>query len=183
MRWQDEQARERVVQVEQMLSRLDALADPAARTQALGTVTAVVELYGQCLARIIGHVTESADAAPTAAIVADELVGHLLLVHDLHPEPAEVRVRRALEAVPGAELLGVEQSVARVRLGGGAGGSSCGSSVSAMRRPVEEAVTRAAPEIERVEIADDAPGGPQALIPVESLFVHPEPPAARPVSG
>ena len=83
MPWQDHEAREHVSRTEAMLARLDALADPAARAQALGAVQAIVELYGECLARIMRQVTESADGAPAAAIAGDELVSHLLLVHDL----------------------------------------------------------------------------------------------------
>ena len=79
MPWQDHEAREHVSRIEAMLARLDALADPAARAQALGAVQALVELYGECLARIMRQVTESADGAPAAAIAGDELVSHLLL--------------------------------------------------------------------------------------------------------
>ncbi len=172
MPWQDHEAREHVSRIEAMLARLDALADPAARAQALGAVQALVELYGECLARIMRQVTESADGAPAAAIAGDELVSHLLLVHDLHPEPAQVRLRRALEEVPGAEVLAVEPPVARVRLAA----SGCGA--AALRQAVEEAVLRAAPEIESVEV-EDAPA--QALIPVDSLFTPAVP--TRPGSG
>lgn len=161
MPWQDHEAREHVARTEAMLARLDALPDPAARAQAFGAVQALVELYGECLARIMRQVTESADGAPAAAIAGDELVSHLLLVHDLHPEPTQVRVRRALEEVPGAELLAVEPPAVRVRLTA----SGCGA--AALRQAVEETVLRAAPEIDSVEVADSpAP----ALIPVESLF-------------
>ena len=120
----DAEVRELVARVEELLGGIDG--DPAA----LEAVRAIVELYGEALARFV------AGADP----VQDELLSHLLLVHDLHPVEVETRVARALETAGGAELVEVADGVARVRLG-----KSCSRAV------VEQAVLRAAPELERVE--------------------------------
>ncbi|MEV4442462.1 NifU family protein [Streptomyces sp. NPDC049577] len=167
MSWNDETAREHVSRTEALLAGLDDLADAPAGDQAAQALQAVVALYGECLARVMGH----ADGALAGALAADELVGHLLLVHDLHPDPVEIRVRRGLAAAGEggveAELIAVEGAVARVRVRA-RGCGSAGSAESA-RQAVRDAVCWAAPEIERVEA--EADGGPApTLIPVDSLF-------------
>ncbi|MCA6096093.1 NifU family protein [Streptomyces sp. SCA3-4] len=160
MTWTDHDAREHVTRTEELLARTGELPD-GPREQATASLHAVVELYGECLARVLRHT----DATTAARLAADELLGHVLLVHDLHPDPVATRVRRALQHVRGgeAELLAVEGPVVRVRLRP----TGCGGSHEALQAAVEAAVAWAAPEIERVESTRDAPA---ALIPVESLF-------------
>lgn len=165
MPWEDQDAREHVARTEALLSGLGALGGPAEREQTTEALQAVIALYGECLARVMRH----ADPASSAAIAADELVRHLLLVHDLHPDPAETRVRAALDGLRGqidAELIAVDGGSARVRVRA----RGCGSSAESLRETVREAVLWAAPEVERVEL-DEASGQPEpALIPVDELF-------------
>jgi Fe-S cluster biogenesis protein NfuA len=135
------EVRERVSRVEALLERIDG--DPDA-TEA---VQAVVELYGEALARLL------AGADP----VEDALVSHLLLVHDLHPTDLETRVRLALDEVRpylgshggDVELLGVDAGVARLRLAGTCNG--CPSSTVTLRNAIEEALLKAAPDLEGIE--------------------------------
>jgi Fe-S cluster biogenesis protein NfuA/nitrite reductase/ring-hydroxylating ferredoxin subunit len=87
----------------------------------------------------------------------DELISHLLLLHGLHPLDVETRVVRALEEVRpylqshggNVELLGIEGDVARVRLQGSCDG--CPSSAVTLKLAIEEAVQKAAPDLEGVE--------------------------------
>ena len=126
---EDAEVRELVARVEQALASID---DDRKATVA---VQAIVELYGEALARFLA----GADPA------TDELLSHLLLVHDLHPVDVETRVRRALDDVRpylgshggDVELLGVADGVARVRLGGTCDGcpSSSVTPASAPIRP------------------------------------------------
>jgi Fe-S cluster biogenesis protein NfuA len=89
--------------------------------------------------------------------VEDELVAHLLLLHGLHPVPIHDRVSAALDSVRpylathggGVELLGIEQGVVSLRLEGACHG--CPSSALTLRAAVEEAVIKAAPDVERIE--------------------------------
>ncbi|MEW2630865.1 NifU family protein [Streptomyces sp. NPDC048389] len=176
MPWDDEQARRQVIRTEESLAALDSLPDHRSAAHAQDAVRALVELYGECLARVVGHLEDWPDAARRLA--DDELVSHLLLVHDLHPDPPETRVGAVLEETRsalagqggGVELLGLDGAVARLRLteggGGGCGCSSAGSAEDALRT----AVLGRVPEIERVEIETVQPPPPQALIPAESLF-------------
>jgi Fe-S cluster biogenesis protein NfuA/nitrite reductase/ring-hydroxylating ferredoxin subunit len=142
-----------VERVEALLEGLDALPDPAARETATGLVRALLELYGDGLRRIAGRVGDDA----LADLAADELVGHLLMLHDLHPVPLLERVRSALDAVRpyleshggDVELLAIEDGVARVRLDGSCDG--CPSSAATLKLAIEDAIAKAAPEVERVE--------------------------------
>lgn len=153
------EARELVARVEGILERVDGDETATAAVQALA------ELYGEALARLV------AGADP----VEDELLSHLLLVHDLHPVDVETRVRAALEEVRpylgshggDVELLAVEDGVARLRLGGTCNG--CPSSTVTLRNAIEEAIMRAAPELERIEADGVAEPPEPALVQIGSL--------------
>jgi hypothetical protein len=142
----DAAARDRVARVDKLLDEIESLTDPAARDMALDVVQALVELYGEGLARIVASLPE----ATGEALAADELVEHLLLLHDLHPVALEERVRRALSA--GVELLSVADGVVRLRMNGG-----CSSSTE----EVKAAVAAAAPDIDVIEVAEQA--GPEVI--------------------
>src|ERR1051325_1003095 len=66
-----------------------------ARERAETLVGEVVELYGAALRRIV----TAADATTVAALVDDDLVASLLLVHGLHPHDVTRRVSDALDKV------------------------------------------------------------------------------------
>jgi Fe-S cluster biogenesis protein NfuA len=141
---EDTEVRERVARVEHLLGRVED--DPAA----LEALQAVVDLYGEALRRLAAR--GSLDGTTD-----DELVAHLLLVHGLHPDDLETRVREALDDVRpylgthggDVELLGVEDGVAKLRLAGTCNG--CPSSTVTLRTAIEEALLRAAPDLERID--------------------------------
>ena len=142
----DAVARATVGRIEELLDRAEALPDPAARELALELAGALVEMYGEGLARALRGLAAE-----------DELVGHLMMIHDLHPEPLEQRVRGALGEVRpyleshggDVELLGIEGGTVRLRLEGSCSG--CPSSALTLKSSVEEAILAAAPEVEAVE--------------------------------
>jgi Fe-S cluster biogenesis protein NfuA/nitrite reductase/ring-hydroxylating ferredoxin subunit len=163
----DTDARERVDRIEALLDRVDALPDPAGREVATQAVEALLELYGEGLARLVGHAAELDDGRLAEALAGDELVSHLLLLHGLHPVPLEARVRGALDEVRpylashggGVELLGVEEGVVRLRLEGSCDG--CPSSAATLTLAIEDAVHKAAPDVRGIE-ADGAVAAPAA---------------------
>lgn len=173
MAWDNEYARQQVGQVEQMLTTLGSSSDLSA-TQAMDTVQLLVGLYGECLARVMECITESGNGEVASALTADELVSHLLLVHDLHPVDAESRVGQAVEQVrqePAAadaeiELVDLSGGIARVRMAV----SGCASTAQRIQHSVEQAVAKAAPETERVEFEQVPPSASTNVIPVEALF-------------
>lgn len=153
---------ELIGRVEGLLGDLEAVPDPAARDVALETVQAVLELYGAGLERIVERVGES----QASTLASDELVEHLLLLHGLHPVSVEERVRAALEGVRpylgshggDVELLGVSDGVARVRMQGSCEG--CPASAMTLKLAIEDAVLKAAPDVDRVEAQDEAAARP-----------------------
>jgi Fe-S cluster biogenesis protein NfuA len=64
------------------------------------------------------------------------------------------------------ELLGIDDGVARLRLGGTCNG--CPSSTVTLRSAIEEAVMRAAPELERIH-AEGVAEPQSALVQIGSL--------------
>lgn len=172
MPWDDEQVREQVGRIESMLSVLGSRPDAATR-QAMEAVEGLVALYGDCLDRIMRCVEESGHSEVTEALAADELVSHLLLVHDLHPVDTGTRVQRVLDEVRHSigshggdvQLVDVADGVVRVRIEV----RGCPSTAEKLRLAVEEAVGEEAPEVERVEAEGSTPEA-TTVIPVEALF-------------
>jgi Fe-S cluster biogenesis protein NfuA len=166
----DRQARERVAEVDALLERVEALPDAGARELALDLVGALLDLYGEGLARIIAAAGEASAGEPLAvALARDELVGHLLLLHGVHPVALADRVRGALDEVRpylashggDVELLGVERGMVSLRLKGACSG--CPSSTVTLRSAVEEAIQRAAPDVDGIVAEDDPAAAPAPL--------------------
>ncbi|MEW2304404.1 NifU family protein [Streptomyces sp. NPDC006655] len=164
--------------VEARLARLDTLLEgletaqgPAGRS-AVEAVRLLIEVYGEALARVL----DRADAPLAASLADDELLDHLLVLHDIHPEAPERRAARAVERLRPAvrerggdvEWAGTEGEVGRVRLASGGGcGSGCGGGTTEVTDAVREAVLAAAPELAGVEPVAEAPA--PAFVPLDSL--------------
>lgn len=160
-------AGDQVARVEGLLEQLEALPDAAARDTATEVVQALLDLYGAGLERMVDVIAERDDGTLAAAFSDDELVAHLLLVHGLHPVPVEDRVRGALEGVRpyleshggNVELLGVDDGVVSLRLEGSCSG--CPSSSMTLKLAIEDAIFKAAPDVEEVRaegaVEPDAP--------------------------
>src|SRR3954454_21928235 len=96
----DGAARERVARVDALLEGVEGAIGAVPVGTALAPVQALLDLYGEGLARVVGHVAaRDTDASLATAFAGDELVSHLLLLHGLHPEPLDARVRGALDEV------------------------------------------------------------------------------------
>lgn len=163
-------ARARVAEVEAGLDALETL-EPAARELAFGVLQGVAELYGEGLRRIVARLEEG-ERDVLEALAEDELVAHLLVLHDLHPLGVEERVRSALEETRpylrshggDAELLRIEGGVVHLRLHGSCKG--CPSSSLTLQGAVETAIRRVAPEVEGVVAEGAAPAPPSGLIQI-----------------
>jgi Fe-S cluster biogenesis protein NfuA/nitrite reductase/ring-hydroxylating ferredoxin subunit len=154
----DQGLQERVARMEMLLGEIEALEDPNARSKAAEVVQVLLELYGEGLARMMDTIAEGEEREKTFdAFAGDELVSHLLLLHGLHPLDVETRVVRALEEVRpylqshggNVELLGVKRGVARLRMQGSCSG--CPSSTMTLKLAIEEAIQKAAPDLEGIE--------------------------------
>jgi Fe-S cluster biogenesis protein NfuA len=152
----------RVERIEQLLDQLEG------RQEVTELVQALLEMYGEGLRRIVARLDGALDE-----LAHDELVAHLLLLHGLHPVPLTARVEGALEEMRpyldthggDVRLLGVSDGVVRLQLQGSCSG--CPSSAITLRHGIEEAIYKAAPDVDRIE-AEDAPTTP-ALLQIEDL--------------
>jgi Fe-S cluster biogenesis protein NfuA/nitrite reductase/ring-hydroxylating ferredoxin subunit len=169
-----------VVRIERLLDEIERLQDGGARHKALEVVQALLDLYGAGLERIVQEVGARKDDELVAALLGDELVSHLLLLHGLHPLPVERRVVGALDEVRpyleshggGVELLGVAGEQVRLRLFGSCSG--CPSSTMTLKLAIENAIHKAAPEIEEV-VAEDGGVAESGLLQIE---MAPQPPGS-----
>ncbi|MFI0961689.1 NifU family protein [Streptomyces sp. NPDC021080] len=178
-----------------LLDELAQRAGPEARDVADELVRCLMEFYGEGLARTVRLLRSApAGADPLAVLTADELVGDLLILHDLHPEDTATRVGRALDKVRpylgshagDVEVAGLDLETAggptlRLRLRGSCDG--CPSSTQTVRWTIEEAVARIAPEIAHIEVEGMADGSPEPAL-LQILPHRPDDaPGAPPSSG
>ena len=136
--------------MERVEALLDVVADfpPEQREVVEELVASLLDMYGEGLSRIV---------AACDVPVEDEVVANLLFLHGLHPVPVEARVGGALDEVRpyllahggGVELLGIDDGVVKLRLDGACNG--CPSSALTLRSAVEDAIMRAAPDVERID--------------------------------
>lgn len=155
-------------QLEELIGRLDQLKDPAAREPARELVELILDLHGVALARLMSIVA-GADGGATilARLAEDGQVRPLLLLHGLHPEDVETRVRRAAErlrphlGVHGLrlEVVQIASGTARLRLLPSEGATVKASLLWTLPMEIEGAIVEAAPDIDNVVIDGlDAPG-------------------------
>jgi Fe-S cluster biogenesis protein NfuA/nitrite reductase/ring-hydroxylating ferredoxin subunit len=138
-----------IARVQELTGRLEDLDDPACRELAEELTSAVVQMYGAGLERIV----ELADAGTRDEMSKDSLVAGLLMIHDLYPVPIEERVVQALDTVRpymeshggNVELLGIEDGIAKLRLEGSC--KSCRASSSTLELAVQQALEEAAPDL------------------------------------
>ena len=126
----------------------------------------VTALYGAGLERILRIVDDAGALTPSLqdALVADDLVASLLLVHGLHPHGARDRVEAALESVrPYLGTHGGDVELVDVSDGGRRPAAAAGQlrRLPVVRRPrcelaVESAVGAAAPEVRSIEVVTAA---------------------------
>jgi hypothetical protein len=157
------------LRVEELLTRLGDSADPDVRAGAEELVRALMDFYGTGLARLAALLRDA--AADRRAVLDDELVTGLLVLHDLHPDDVPTRVARALAAHPEhrAEFLDYDEPSRTLRLripaaGGGCGCAGGSASAAGSREGVEGLLAGYAPEIERIEIEETPVAPPEPAL-------------------
>jgi Fe-S cluster biogenesis protein NfuA/nitrite reductase/ring-hydroxylating ferredoxin subunit len=177
---EDRELTERAARIAAVLDEIASLPDPALRARVTEIVQGLLALYGEGLRRMLSIVERDGRMAGVHLLEAfahDELIAHLLLLHDLHPVDVETRVARALEEVRpylqshggNVQLLGIEGGVAHLRLQGSCQG--CPSSTMTLKLAIEEAIRKAAPDLEGIEAEGlaEPPPRPSAFIPAASI--------------
>ena len=159
--------------IERLVEEVATFPDPRARTTATELVQALLDMYGEGLARLL-ELTAATQVSGLALIdtfASDDLLSSLFLLHGLHPLDIETRIMQALDEVrpylkshgDNVELVRVEDGVAHLRLEGSCHG--CSSSTITLKMAIEEAIHKAAPDLEglQVEGVAEPPLRPAAL--------------------
>ena len=172
----NDQVRDRIGRIEELIGEIERFADPAAQAQAREIVQALLDYHGAAVSNLLGHV--AAAGPPGRAIVEamarDNLVSSMLLLYGLHPHNLDARVAQALERVRpqlGAhggdvELLGLVEGVVKLRMKGSCHG--CPSSAATLRQTIEAAIYESAPDVVAIEVEGVA-GPLDNLLPIVSL--------------
>ncbi len=148
------------VRIEALLQEVATFSDPQAQAVTEELLQTVLAMYGEGLTRMLELTAEhqTAGEAIISDYANDELVSSLLLLHGLHPIDVETRITQALESVRpylkshggNVELLRVHANVAYLRLQGSCNG--CPSSSVTLKLAIEEAINKAAPDLERLQV-------------------------------
>jgi Fe-S cluster biogenesis protein NfuA/nitrite reductase/ring-hydroxylating ferredoxin subunit len=155
-------AETRIDESEQLFARVQELQDSLESAPDSGTkdvaqelVSAVVQLYGEGLERILTMLFEAGEGAAefAAGLPEDPLLATLLLIHDLHPVALEQRVQDALESVRpymeshggNVELLSLQNGVATINLKGSC--SDCSASAVTLELAIKQALEEHAPDL------------------------------------
>jgi hypothetical protein len=156
----EKEFRNRVEEIGKLISDLDEIADPKARTSARVLVQLVMELHGTALERMMEVIYSKGEVGVDIidSLGRDRVASGMLVLHNLHPDDTETRVARAIDDV-GRQLQKQEVEVRLVSFESGAvtvfaktSAHACGSTAATVRSSIEEAVYEAAPEITSLSI-------------------------------
>lgn len=152
--------------IEGLVQKVQALPDPIARQTALDLVQAVMDLHTAGLERMLDILSgPEGGENPVEALAADDLVGSILLLHDLHPLDMEARVLRAIARPEfnsrgaSVEFITAANGIVRVRIKGG----------HSLRAAVEAALMEAAPDATDVQI-EGGPAASPGFVPLTALM-------------
>jgi Fe-S cluster biogenesis protein NfuA len=142
--------------IDKMVRALEDAKDPVLRANAKDLVQALMAFHGACLERMLEVVGQSGEAGKSIVdtFARDGVVKSVLLLYGLHPVDIKTRVLEALEKMrPSMRLhagtvsfVGIDEAgMVTLRMEGKSEG--CGSSASALKQAVEQAIYEAAPDI------------------------------------
>ena len=146
--------------IETLIQEVTAFHDLHARATTEELVQALLNMYGEGLARML-ELTADSGASGLALIdtfASDELLSSLFLLHGLHPVDIETRVIEALDGVRpylkshggNVEFVKIEDGKAYLRLDGSCNG--CSSSTMTLKSAIEDAINKAAPDLDGLEL-------------------------------
>ena len=148
--------------IERLLTEIRSMASPSVGDRVDEVVRSIVELYGAGLARVmeLGASIEKNGDNLSAALVNDDLIASLLILHGLHPDDFSTRVHKALERVRpylgshggDIEIVQADERSSSVLLRMKGSCDGCPSSLLTVKLAVESAIREAAPEVTRIEV-------------------------------
>lgn len=176
---------QRIGNIEHLVHQIERTADPAIKATATELIQALLDLHGAGLERMLELTYQTGGTAGQVIIDEmgrDELVSSLLILHGVHPLDLETRVLQALDQVRpylglhggDVELLGITaEGAVSLRLVGNCDG--CPSSQVTLKRAIQEAIYKAAPDVIGIRVEGDAanppPARPANFVPVSELLI------------
>ena len=164
------EARHLAERIDTLLDEVQQGVTPAVNERVEELVRSLVGLYGAGLERTVELVAGPDEPDRLRTLAEDDLVGPLLVLHDLHPDDVLTRVQGALDRVRpylgshagGVTLVGVDpDGVVRLRLEGSCDG--CPSSAMTVQNAIEDAILTAAPDVLAVEVEGVVSADPPLL--------------------
>lgn len=139
--------------IDKMVRALEEAKDPVLRANAKELVEALMALHGACLERMLEVVGQSGESGKSIidSFAREGVVKSVLLLYGLHPVDVKTRVVEALEKMRRSHtgtvsFVGIDEAgMVTLRMEGKSEG--CGSTASALKQAVEQAVFEAAPDI------------------------------------
>ena len=161
--------------IEELIGTLERAADPALRFAAKQLVSALMEVHGACLSRMLDVLNQAGEPGRQAihSFVSDPLIRNLLILYELHPVELHLRVTQAMDKFRGShaaagvkvELLSTDGGNIRVRYSSESKG--CGS--GALKATIEAAILEAAPDVNAIFVEDASPVSSQSFVPLSAL--------------
>jgi Fe-S cluster biogenesis protein NfuA len=160
--------------IDTLVQEVASFPDPQARATTQELVQALLDMYGEGLARLL-ELTAQTEASGLALIdifAGDDLLGSLFMLHGLHPLDIETRIMQALDEVRpylkshggNVEFVKVEDGIAHLRLEGSCHG--CPGSTITLKLAIEEAIYKAAPDLDGLQVEGVIDPPPRPGIPV-----------------
>lgn len=160
--------------IEKLVQEIAEFPDLHERTVAQELVQALLDMYGEGLTRLL-EITMETEASGIELIdtfAEDGLLSSLFLLHGLHPLDIETRVMQALDEVRpylkshggNVEFVKVEAGIAYLRLEGSCHG--CSGSTTTLKLAIEEAIYKAAPDLDGLEVEGVTKPPPRSGIPM-----------------
>jgi len=152
--------RQQLQRVADLVREIEEIVDPKARAAARELVQIVTEVHGAALERILERIFQTGDRGQQVIdeLGADPLVSNVLVLHGLHPDDLETRVRKALHHIaPDLRAHGIDVELisvadATIRLNAKVGPHACASTSATARRTLEDAILEAAPDVASLSI-------------------------------
>ena len=168
-------SREWIDKIEELVRQAESVPDPNARRIAIELLQAVLDFHAAGLNRVMEIIADSGTVAPAIIerIASEDLTRSMLLLHDLHPDDLETRVKNAVGKLQemfaslGAKLslLSIESDTVQLQFD-----STRTWAGTPVKASVENAIFDAAPEIETVLIEGLKEPSPGDFVPVSDLL-------------
>lgn len=178
----EQEFRDGIGRLEGILADLERLADVQVQDKCREAVQALLEFHALGLERMIERLRGAGQpgAALLDEMAADDLVGTMLVLHNLHPQPLDARVEAALERVRpllashggNVELLSISpQGEVHLKLLGSCHG--CPSSQATLKNAIEEAIFALAADVAAIHVqgvvSEEAAPLPSGFVPLSQL--------------